>query len=154
MVITQLGSSLTPPNYDLLICREWNILTNDFKNAVDVYVAKDIDVRRGITKEYYLDDGDNLTQTYTYFAPTVADATYGDNFRMATNGTNTELQAMEKRYITRAQLITGNPLTDLSQAFVYVREYSAPTGVKDTNNVDVTKMEVKPFRAWTRYATQ
>jgi hypothetical protein len=106
MAITQLGSSLVPPLYDLLVCREWDLTTNDFKNATDVYVAKDMEARRTITSEFYFDNGDNVTQTYTYFVATASDATYGDNFRLANDGTTSELQVMEKRYYTKGQMTT------------------------------------------------
>lgn len=144
MTITGLGSGLTPPNYDLLICQD--------SGGATVYVAKSIEARRDISQEYFLDNGDNITQTYSYFTGTSSDPSYGDNFRMATDGTNTELQAMEKRYYAQGMIppTKGNP----RQYQIYVRDTNAPTGVKDPKGNDVTRIEVKPFRAWIRYATQ
>lgn len=151
MIITGLGSALTPARYDLLICREWSLTTGAFAGS-DTYVAKDIEARRGIVQEYYLDNGDNIKQNYTYFTATQTDPTFGDNFRLATDGTNSELQVMEKRYITKEQLGAVN--VSLNQALIYVVDTGVPTGVKDPTNADVTRIEVKPFREWSRYATQ
>jgi len=153
MIITGLGSALTPPNYDLIICREWDIKNGALvTGAQDTYVAKDLESRRIVTTEFYYDNGDNISQTYTYFGPTQADSTYGDNFRLAFDGTNTELQAMEKRYYTMDNMTAqGIPIL---QALVYVLDTGSPTGVKDPQNNDVTCIEVKPFRAWTRFASQ
>jgi hypothetical protein len=153
MVINGLGSALIPPKYDVLVCREWDLNINNLKvGAQDVYVAKDMESRRTVGSEFYLDDGDNIKQTYTYFGPTAADASYGDNFRLANDGTNTELQVMEKRYYTANMVLAGGVAA--TQALLYVVDTNAPTGVKDPQGNDVTRLEVKPFRAWVRYATQ
>lgn len=161
MAITQLGSSLLPANYDLLICKEWDWSTNAVKvGAPDVYVAKTIEARRTIVNEYYFDNGDNTVQTYSYFTPSVGDPSYGDNFRLATDGgiTPNELQVMERRYYSTAILpaTAGTPVVAISrmQCLIQVLDTSAPTGVKDPNNIDVTRVEVKPFRTWGRFATQ
>lgn len=152
MCIIQLGSSLAVPNYDLLICNEWDPVANGIKSATPIYVAKTIEARRGIVKEYFLDNGDNITQTYAYFTPTAGDASYGDNFRLGNDGTNTELQAMEKRYYAKSMI--PDAIGSFAQCLVYVVDTGAPTGVKDPNGADVTRIEHKPFREWARYATQ
>ena len=151
MVITGLGSALTPASYDLLICREWDMVNNAFKGN-DIYVAKDILARRVNVQEFYYDNGDNLKQNYTYFAPTSSDPTYGDNFRLASDGTNSELQVMEQRYYTKDQMTSQN--VSVTQALVTVIDLGVPTGVKDPSGKDVTRIESKPVRVWERYATQ
>lgn len=151
MVITQLGSSLIPPIPDLLICQGWNWLTNT-ASGQNVYVAKDTEARQAVDKEFYYDNGDNVTQTYTYFTGTAADATYGDNFRMASDGTHTEVQSMEKRYYTNQQMISQG--VNSIQAIVWVIDTGVPTGVKDPLGNDVTHLEVKPIRAWAKFTSQ
>lgn len=150
MIITKLGSSLTPPAPDLLICKayDWN---SQAVTGAEVYVAKDSEARQ-IAKEFYPDNSENVTVSYTYFTPTQADPSYGDNFRLANDGTNTELQVMDKRYITKDQLVAA--ITPLTQAIVWVIDTSVPTGVKDPTGANVTRIEVKPSRLWVRYATQ
>lgn len=151
MVITQLGSSLIPPIPDLLVCQVWNWLTNT-ASGQNVYVAKDTEARQSVDKEFYYDNGDNVTQTYTYFTGTAADATYGDNFREATDGLTTELQVMEKRYYTNQQVRSQG--VNSIQSIVWVIDTGVPTGVIDPTGNNVTHLEVKPLRAWVRYATQ
>lgn len=152
MIITGFGSSLTPALPDLLICQSFNVATSSVGGGT-IYVAKDIESRRTLT-EFYFDNGDNVTNAYTYFTGTQADASYGDNFRLANDGTNTELQVMEKRYYTKAMLTGAGPQVPLNQAIIYAIDSGSPTGVKDPNGNDVTMIEVKPVRVWVRYATQ
>jgi len=153
MAIIQLGSSLIPPKPDLLICAPYNWLNNSIIGG-NVFVAKDSEARQAINKEFYFDNGDNVTQTYVYFTPTTADPTYGDNFRQASDGLISELQVMEKRYITLDQLRGRNiPQLPLIQAFVWVIDTGLATGVQDPQGNDVTRLEVKPLRAWVKYTS-
>lgn len=151
MIITGLGSALTPAKPDLLICQAFDPVSKT-ASGPNVYVAKDTEARQ-VAKEFYFDNGDNVTVNYSYFTGTAADASYGDNFRMANDGTNSELQVMEKRYYTQAMLaaIAGMPLT---QAVIQVVDTGVATGVTDPAGNSVTRIEVKPVRVWIRQNTQ
>jgi hypothetical protein len=145
VTLITLGSSLTPSNPELLICQD--------SGGSTIYVAKDTESQRN-AKEFYFDNGDNVTVTYTYFTATQSDAAYGDNFRMASDGINTELQVMEKRYLTKGMILAIDPTLPIKQAVLKVADTGSPTGIKDPTGKDVTYIEIKPTRVWVRYATQ
>lgn len=150
MIITQLGSQMTPAKPDLLVCQACN--ASGAPTGGNVYVAKDTEARQAVNKEFYYDNGDNVTQTYTYFTMTAADPTYGDNFRQASDGLNSELQGMEKRYMRQSDL-QGKSQMPLTQAMVWVIDTGLATGVIDPQGNDVTHLEVKPLRAWVKYTS-
>jgi hypothetical protein len=149
LAITQLGSSLIPPLPDLLICRVYSPGISFFPGP-DIYVAKQLQMRSDISKEFFYDNGDNVTQTYTAFTKTVSDASYGDNFRLATDGVNTELQVVDPRYITANTLPAHFPI---DQCLIYALETGLPTGVLDPAGNPVTLVEF-PMREWGRFSTQ
>lgn len=151
MAITTFGSSLTPALPNLLICQEWDITTGLFKSATPYYVAKDLRFRSTITKEYFYDNGDNKTQTYTALTKTASDISYGDNFRMGTDGTVTELQAVCPRYMTKAMLDAVN--APIYQALITVIDTGFATGVLDPSGNPVTRLEIAPDRQWEKFAT-
>lgn len=151
MIITGFGSALIPAKPDLLICKAFDFISKS-ANGPDVYVAKDIEARQ-TNKEYYYDNGDNVTNVYTYFTATTADASYGDNFRLGNDGTNPELQVMEKRYYTKAMLDAQLGIPP-NQALVWVVDTGIPTGVSDPTGSNVTRIEVKPVRVWIRHESQ
>lgn len=143
--IKALGSSLTPANPDLLIC---STVTGGTSIANDtVYVAKRREMRRA-AKEYFYDNGANVTQTYTYFGPTAADASYGDNFRLGADGVTSEVQSVDPRYYTTAML-QAIPAMPVDQSLIYAKETGVPTGVKDPNGKDITLVEDTP-RMWAK----
>lgn len=148
MVITALGSSLTPAIPDLLICSSATASSNPPGVAADtVYVAKARQMRR-IPKEFFLDNGANVTQNYTYFGPASSDSGYGDNFRTATDGINTELESVTPRYATKS-VLTANNVT-IEQSLIYVVDLGSPTGVTDPAGNAVTRIEVLPARMWSK----
>jgi len=143
--ITGFGSSLTPPLSDLLICSSAS--TSGAIGNDTIYVAKQRNMRQ-VAKEFFPDGGANVTQTYTYFGPQSNDSTYGENFRSATDGIQTELEAATPRYITKDILLANAIPT--GQCFIYIIETGIPTGVKDPSGNDVTKLEIMPDRNWAK----
>jgi hypothetical protein len=145
VAIKSLGSTATPPNPNLLICSS---ATGDGVISHDtIYVAKARNMRR-IAKEFFADNGANITQNYTYFAGTAADSSYGDNFRTATDGLQTELEAATPRYVTFDTLV--NNALGPEQCLIHIIDVSSATGVVDPNGNPVTKLEVIPARTWAK----
>lgn len=151
LIITQLGSTMAPANPNLLICASFAGGLQS-SNSPAVYVAKALPMRQR-TVEFFFDNGANVTQKYTYFGPTPAESSYGDNFRTATDGVNTELEAAEPRYYTEAQLKSQQGIP-LDQAIIYAIDTGSDTGVADPNGNPVTMIEVLPNRDWVRIVSQ
>lgn len=148
MAIRSLGSNLVPALPDLLICSSVDLNFIPPKVQGDsIYVAKARTQRRPV-KEFFFDNGANVTQNYTYFGPTAADSSFGDNFRNATDGINTELESVVPRYLTALMLSGKNMPQD--QSFIYVLDLGFPTGVVDPTGADVTKIEALPARMWSK----
>lgn len=149
LIVTAFGNALTPTRLpNLLVCRTWD--GTNIGNT-DIYVAKCLNMRQ-VGKEFFYDNGDNITQTYTYFVPSANDPSYGDNFRNANDGTNTELQVVDPRYVTRQMLLDKSVQVD--QALIYAVDTKVPTGVKDPTGADVTLLETQVERKWSRYFKQ
>lgn len=150
--IIKLGSALNNP--DLLICKKYNPptkISQEYFGQELIYVAKQLQMRRGNTKEYFKDDTDNVTQSYTFFSGTASDETYGDNFRLATDGLTQELQVVVPRYIY-VDVLTFRAIP-VNQALIYAEDTGQPTGVYDPNGNPVTIIE-RPMREWARYISQ
>jgi hypothetical protein len=148
MAVKQLGSSLVPALNDLLICSTANAANNPPSIAADtVYVAKARPMRRNI-KEFFFDNGANATQDYAYFGPTVQDATYGNNFRLANDGVQSEVESVTPRYCTHIALTAQSMPID--QSLIYVVDLGVPTGVLDPSGNPVTRIEVLPCRMWAK----
>jgi hypothetical protein len=148
MAIKSLGSSLNPALPDLLICSAATAQSGSFGIGVDtVYVAKAKTMRR-VVKEIFFDDGANVTQAYSYFGPTPQDHSYGDNFRQASDGTQSELESATPRYYTSDMMLSAAMPVD--QSLIYVIDTGSPTGVVDPNGANVTKIEFLPARMWSK----
>src|SRR6185312_10882966 len=147
MAIKSLGSGLTPSNPELLICSSVTVSGGVTSIGNDtIYVAKRREMRR-IATEFFYDDSAHVVQSYTYFGPTSADASYGDNFRTASDGTNSELESATPRYYTVGMMIgapAGGHAIPPDQSFIIAVDLGVATGVKDPNNADVTIIEVTP----------
>jgi hypothetical protein len=148
MVIKTLGSSFAIPLPNVMICAACTaagIITGP-----DTYVAKSMVMRRNF-KEYFFDNGANVTQNYVYFSATSNDPSYGDNFRTASDGSSSELQSADPRYYTHDMLFgltsQGIPLT---QAILYAVDTGIATGEVDPNGNVITMVEIAPCRVWTR----
>jgi hypothetical protein len=155
--ITQLGSSLSPQLPDLLVCRDFNVSTGIVTGSTDIYIAKTLEARQGlqgINQEFFLDNGDNITQTTTFLQKTANDASYGDNFRTVNDGTNTELQALLKRYVTQSTLAAHGLGLHPWQCAIQALDFGVDSGVRDPQGKIVTMQEVYPPRIWERYASQ